>query len=102
MAFQSVGKIEEFPEGQAVQVVLGARRIAVYHVEGRLYALKNICPHEAVRLHKAPPRDGKAVCRGHGWEFDLRTGECTRGEKGSRVAPYPVRVKDGQVLIDVG
>ena len=102
MAFQAVGSIDEFPAGQAVEIALGARRIAVYHVEGQLYALKNICPHEAVRLHKAPPRDCVAVCRGHGWEFDLKTGQCLRGEKDKRVATYPVKVKDGEVFIDVG
>ena len=102
MAFQEIGTIGQFVEGQPVEIRLGARRIAVYHVDGQLFALKNICPHEGVFLHKAPPRDGMAVCRGHGWEFDLKTGQCVRGRKDQRVATYPVKVEDGKVLIDVG
>lgn len=102
MSFRPVGSIDNFPEGRAVEVRVGARQIAVFCVDGELFALKNICPHQAVLLHHLPPRDGRVVCKGHGWEFDLRTGQCLRGKTDQRVAVYPVKVEDGTVYVDVG
>jgi nitrite reductase/ring-hydroxylating ferredoxin subunit len=101
MAFRPVGKLADFPEGKGVEVVVGSRRIAVYRVRGELFALKNICPHQGDSLHRLPPEAGAAVCIGHGWRFDLRTGRCIRGEPAARVAVYPVKVENDTVLIDV-
>jgi nitrite reductase/ring-hydroxylating ferredoxin subunit len=71
-------------------------------VRGELFALKDICPHQADSLHRLPPEGGAAVCIGHGWRFDLRTGRCLRGDPEARVAVYPVKVENDTVLIDVG
>jgi nitrite reductase/ring-hydroxylating ferredoxin subunit len=100
--FHAVGNVADFPEGRATEVRIGARRIALYRVGGRFFALKNICPHEGVLLHRAPPRGEVAVCKGHGWEFDLHTGQCLRGKPDARVAAYPVKVEGDVVSIDVG
>jgi nitrite reductase/ring-hydroxylating ferredoxin subunit len=102
MAFQPIGKLADFPEGRGVEVRLGARRIAVYRLGGELFALKNICPHAGDSLHELPPVGGAAVCRGHGWRFDLRSGRCVKGSPEARVAVYPVRLEGESVLIDLG
>lgn len=101
MSFQPVGTVDQFPDGRAVEVRLGARRIAVYRLEGEFFALKNLCPHQGVQLHRARPREDRAVCMGHGWEFDLRTGRCLRGRNDQRVAVYAVKVEEGTVYVDV-
>jgi len=94
-----VGRLSDFPEGVGVPVEIGARRIVVYRQREYLFALKNLCPHQGEPLHRLPPQNGAAVCIGHGWAFDLRTGRCVRGDLGSRVAVYPVQVRNGEVFI---
>ena len=101
MKFEVVGKLEDFPDGRAMEVRVGARRIAVFRVGEEFYALKNICPHHAEPLHCLPPHDGQAVCIGHGWRFDLKTDECMAGPEDARVAVYPVRVEGDEVLVGV-
>ncbi len=102
MRLEAVGKVDDFVENEPKEVQIGARRIAIYMVEGKFYALKNICPHQEVLLHHAPPQNGRAVCKGHGWEFDLKTGKCLRGQKDHKVAVYPTKVEDGILYIDLG
>lgn len=102
MNFESVGKLDDFPDGRAREVRVGARRIAVFRVGEKLYAIKNICPHQAEPLHCLPPVNGQAVCIGHGWRFDLRSGACVLGPEGVRVATYPVRVEGDEVQVGVG
>jgi nitrite reductase/ring-hydroxylating ferredoxin subunit len=94
-----VGRVSDFPEGIGVPVTIGARRIVVYRQGEELFALKDLCPHQGEALHHFPPEDGAAVCIGHGWKFDLRTGRCVRGDPEARVAVYPVLVRNGEVLI---
>jgi len=101
MAFQAIGKVSDFPEGRGTEVRLGSRRIAVYRVEGRLHAIKDICPHEGDALHRLPPKEGAAVCAGHGWRFDLASGRCVRGDPGARVAVYPVKLEGETVMVDL-
>lgn len=94
-----VGLISDFPEGGAVPISIGARRVVIFRVKGTLHALKNICPHMGDPLHRRRPRDGAAVCSGHGWRFHLHTGECVHGDPGARVAVYPVVVQDEKVFV---
>jgi len=98
----SVGSLEDFPEGVGVPVQVGARRLVIYRQAGKLHALKDLCPHEGEALHLLPPRDGAAVCMGHGWTFDLGTGRCLRGEPGARVAVYDVVIRGETVLVNIG
>ena len=102
MNYQVVGKLDDFPDGRAVEVRIGARRIAVYRTGEQFHALKNICPHQGDLLHRVPPSEGQAVCIGHGWRFDLTTGVCVKGDVGARVAVYPVRVEGETVMVGVG
>ena len=97
-----VGSVEDFPEGSAVPVSVGARRIVVIRHGGALHAIKDICPHMGEPLHRLPPRDGAVICIGHGWRFDLATGKCIRGDPEARVAVYPVEVRDGAVMVRIG
>ena len=100
--FVEVGKLSDFPPGSAVPRSIGARRIVIYRQGDEFFALKNICPHEGDFLHRLPASRGEAVCVGHGWRFDLRTGRCVRGDLNSRVAVYPVRIEGDNVLVGIG
>jgi nitrite reductase/ring-hydroxylating ferredoxin subunit len=100
--FVAVGRLSDFPEGAAVPRTIGARQIVIYRQGGELFALKDLCPHQGDALHRLPPKEGAAVCIGHGWRFDLRTGRCLQGDLEARVAVYPVRVEGEAVLVRTG
>tara|TARA_B000000460_G_C21495068_1_gene383540 strand:+ start:87 stop:395 length:309 start_codon:yes stop_codon:yes gene_type:complete len=102
LSYENVGKLEDFADGKGSEILIGARRIALFRDGDMVRAIKNICPHEGDLLHRCPPRDGAAVCLGHGWRFDLETGNCLKGNPEARVAVYPARVIDGEVEIDLG
>ena len=101
MSFLKIGSVADFPEGKAVPVRVGARRIAVYRIGDEFFAVKNICPHEGNPLHHAPAENGAAVCRAHGWRFDLKSGQCLRGDRETRVAVYRVKVDGDEVLVNL-
>ena len=61
----------------------GATRetITIEH-EGRTLRIPRYCPHEGELLERASiDADGLLVCPRHRWKFDLRTGQCVRGDR---------------------
>ena len=102
VSFQIIGQLSDFPDGRGVEVRIGARRLAIFRRGRKLYALKNICPHEGEPLHQMAPQGDAAICVGHGWRFELATGRCTRGHPEARVASYPVKLEGETVSVDVG
>lgn len=103
----NIGPLTAFPEGEQRLVKVEGRAIGVFNVGGRLYALKNACPHQGAQLcaGRVVPRlesDGPGdyqyddvflvQCPWHGWEFDLRTGQSWFDPERTRVRPYAVSV----------
>ena len=74
--------------------------IAVFKVDGKIYALNNICPHQhAAIIYDGFVDDDCVICPAHGWEFKLKTGKMHTG--GSGLDPYEVKIIDGDVYVKV-
>ncbi|MDR0592405.1 MAG: non-heme iron oxygenase ferredoxin subunit [Bifidobacteriaceae bacterium] len=81
----------------------GTTAIVVVHTEGgEWYAIGDVCSHGPVLLSEGEFDGCTLECWGHGSRFDLATGEPQNLPANRPVATYPVRVEDGQVLIDLG
>ncbi len=72
--------------------------IALFKVDGNIYALSNICPHQKTHLiHEGFIEDGKVTCPVHGWQFELQTGNLSKDRKG--LTSYEVIVVEGDVYV---
>lgn len=69
-----VASLSEIPPGAAKEVTVGDRVIAVFNVDGTLYALDGICPHAGGPLAKGRLTGQVVTCPWHGWQFDVPTG----------------------------
>jgi nitrite reductase/ring-hydroxylating ferredoxin subunit len=74
--------------------------VLVAHVGGRFLASTSICPHEDVSLLGGNLEGTVVTCPGHGYEFDLDSGQCGH-DAGLRLRRFPVRLIDGAVHIDI-
>ena len=92
------GRIEDLPEGTCKTIELsGGRELALYRVNGEFYATENFCPHKGAPLADGKLCDHVIECEWHGWQFDVRTGEClTVSEK---ITTYEVCVEDGLIRV---
>jgi nitrite reductase/ring-hydroxylating ferredoxin subunit len=72
--------VHKLPEGQAKVLSLGdplagGKQIVLCRLEGKLYAVDRICPHEGGRINEGPLVEGKYyVCPLHSYKFDPKTG----------------------------
>jgi nitrite reductase (NADH) small subunit len=86
-------------EGRAVRI--GDTRIALFHTEQGFLAVENRCPHGGGPLADGIVGGTTVTCPLHNWRVCLNSGEVTRGCAGERraVRTYPVRVRDGVVML---
>ena len=74
------------------------KSLALFNVEGELYAIDDSCPHQGASLCGGR-LDGRVIqCCAHGLRFDLRTGYLLNSTA-LKVAQYPVEVIDGRAFI---
>ena len=90
---------EALPDGTRRMVWLPDRVIALFHVEGALYAIDDSCPRQGSSLATGQLDGTSVTCRAHGLRFELGTG-CTRAG-GLRVRTYPVRVRGDRIEVDL-
>ncbi|MCH7687719.1 MAG: Rieske 2Fe-2S domain-containing protein [Planctomycetes bacterium] len=95
-----IGAADDLTPGSSKIVVVGERKVAVFNIDGNLYAIDDRCPHRGASLGKGT-RDGFVVtCPLHKWEFDLRTGQCV-GQPGNELRRFEVFVAGDSLLLDV-
>ena len=98
--FVKVLAAEELPPGQATERFVNGRPVALYNVGGRFYATTNLCIHRGGPLGQGMLDGNVIMCPWHAWTFDVTTGENTVNAD-MKIGCYPVKVEDGQVLVQV-
>jgi 3-phenylpropionate/trans-cinnamate dioxygenase ferredoxin subunit len=102
--------------GERKIIEVDGKSIGLFNVNGEYFALHNRCPHMGGNLCAGPvtgttlPTDktefiygrvGELVrCGWHGWEFEIKSGQCTVDPK-IRAKVYKVLVEDEQLVIQI-
>ena len=95
-----VGELGDLCPGTCVRFELpGGEELAVFNVNGEFYAIENSCPHRGAPLSEGTVCGHVVECGLHGWQFDVRTGECLTVRE--RIRSYTVRIEDGLVRVEV-
>ncbi len=94
-----VTTLKELAPGEAKAIRLdNGHSIALFNVDGRVYATDNQCPHMGYPLTRGAVRNGILTCDWHGRSFDLEGGGCFNYQC-SNLQTFPVDVRQGEVWI---
>jgi nitrite reductase (NADH) small subunit/3-phenylpropionate/trans-cinnamate dioxygenase ferredoxin subunit len=96
--FIDVCDLTDVQPGLAHIVALPDREVALFNVDGQLYAIDNDCPHAGGPLGDGWIKDCIVTCPWHAWSFDVRTGKMTLGDY-STVDCFDVRVEGTRVSV---
>jgi nitrite reductase/ring-hydroxylating ferredoxin subunit len=99
--FVKVAKVSDIPSGEALQVEADGQTMALVQVEGEVYCVQDICTHEHAHLSEGFCEGYEIECPLHGSIFDVRTGEVKSLPATDDLKTFPVKVEDGEVLVDV-
>jgi len=92
-----VGTRSELLPGEFRVVWDGDTAIAVYNIDGDLYAIEDVCTHDGGELAGGPVERFEVECVRHGARFDVRTGAVTCPPAYEPVTTFPVREADGVI-----
>ncbi|APA84770.1 non-heme iron oxygenase ferredoxin subunit [Paraburkholderia sprentiae WSM5005] len=94
-----VARSEEIEEGGMQGFTVQGRPIAIYRVDGQLYATDNICTHGHALMTDGYLEDRVIECPLHGGRFDIATGEGLGAPITCALACHKVEESDGQIRI---
>ncbi len=114
-----VGSLDDLPPGTHWVVKVGGRSVGLFNIAGELYAVRNICPHQAGPVCGSKRTTGTLVarpdtkwrlewahegeiiaCPWHGLEYHVPTGRCLANAR-YHLRGYRVRVEANQVLLSL-
>ncbi|MFQ5691881.1 MAG: Rieske (2Fe-2S) protein [Nitrospinota bacterium] len=94
-----VGAVGDFPEGQGRIVSAARKPIAVFRVDGTLYAVNGVCPHMGGPIGAGKVEGTIVSCPYHNMRFDVKTGE-SADSFDHALRTYSIKVEGGDVYID--
>jgi 3-phenylpropionate/trans-cinnamate dioxygenase ferredoxin subunit len=83
----------------ALPAKLGDIPIALYRLDGKVYAIDDVCTHEFALLSQGFIEGGAIECPLHQACFDIATGRCLSGPATVDLRTYEVRVDGGEVYV---
>jgi|AntAceMinimDraft_12_1070368.scaffolds.fasta_scaffold13780_2 anthranilate 1,2-dioxygenase large subunit len=88
-------------EQGAVAIEVDGLRIALWAIDGEVYATGNICTHAFAFLTDGHVENGCIECPLHQGLFDIRSGKALSAPVTKDIATYAVKQEDGFVWVDV-
>ena len=117
MTSHMIGTLEDYPPGSKKCIEIEGKSIGIFNINGQLYALRNVCPHQGAPLCEGSitpwmtasrpyqfeyEREGEIIrCPWHQWEFDIKTG-CMIVDPKLRTKTYDVTVESYDISVNSG
>ncbi|MGH7432314.1 MAG: Rieske (2Fe-2S) protein [Candidatus Methylomirabilales bacterium] len=96
-----VGSAKDIPPGSGKLVQVEGKRIAVFNVGGRYYAIDDACPHQGGPLSEGTLEGEVVTCPWHGSTFNVTTGAVLTAPARKGVSRYTVRDSAGELSVEV-
>jgi len=102
--FVKLATIRDIPENGMCAAEYGGLRIALYNVDGQIYATSDVCSHAYAELSEGflDTDDCTIECPLHGSRFDICTGAVLSLPAYEPIATYPVRIEGEDVFVEIG
>ncbi len=97
--FVKVAARADLPPGGKVLAEVDGRAVAVFNVDGTLYAIDDVCTHDGGPLAEGDLRGCEIQCPRHGARFDVRTGKAVSFPAFEPVATHQVKLRGEDVYV---
>jgi 3-phenylpropionate/trans-cinnamate dioxygenase ferredoxin subunit len=99
--FIKVATLDEIPLNSSKLVEVEDVRVALFNLDGTIYAIEDVCTHDGGPLVEGDIVNGHEVkCPRHGARFDICTGAALSFPAFKATGAYAVRVEGQDVLIE--
>lgn len=91
--------VADVPEGDVIGVRVGGKEIALYEVEGEVFATDNICTHGHARMSDGFLEGREIECPLHQGKFDVCSGQALCAPLTENIKTYAVRIENMRVML---
>lgn len=99
MTMEKLADVNEIAPGHSLIVRDSTgREIALFNIEGKIFALNNLCPHRGGPLGEGELDGCIVTCPWHSWQFDVRTGAC-ENMPGEDAETIPIFINEGRIYL---
>ena len=99
--FTRVASLQDLKTSKLMCVKPRGLRIALAYIDGKVFAIDDLCSHEDASLSKGSLHGECIKCPLHGSRFDLNTGAALDEPADEAVKTYPVRVEGESILVRI-
>lgn len=85
--------------GDVTAVTVGDKELALYEVDGEVYASDNRCTHGDALLSDGFLEGNQIECPFHQGRFDVCTGKALCAPLTEDIRVYPVRIENKRILV---
>ena len=96
--FVKVLELEKLPPGEVSCADINGQEVALYNVEGTVYATSNICPHQGAPLDEGMLDGDQIICPWHAWIFDVKDGTSPVNPR-VKIPCYEVKIEGADILV---
>jgi len=97
--WRRVATLSQLSDDAALPVRLGDVPIALYRMDGHVYAIDDVCTHEFALLSQGFVEGGAIECPLHQARFDIATGRCLAPPATVDLRRYAVRIDGDDVYV---
>jgi chlorite dismutase/DNA-binding Lrp family transcriptional regulator/nitrite reductase/ring-hydroxylating ferredoxin subunit len=90
--WQPAVALRDLPPGTNTLIFAGGEAVALWNLDGAIYAINNRCTHARGSLCEGTLDGTVVTCPWHGGQFDLRTGDAVGAPARIPVATYATRI----------
>ena len=91
--------LADVPQGDVVGLLVNGRDIALYEVEGEIFATDNVCTHGHARMSDGFLEGREIECPLHQGRFDVCSGQALCAPLTENIKTYAVRIENLRVML---
>jgi 3-phenylpropionate/trans-cinnamate dioxygenase ferredoxin subunit len=96
-----VAEVGELGPGEKKTVDLEGLEVAVFNIDGKYYAIEDVCTHDGAPLAHGKLAGEEIICPRHGARFNVKTGAALCMPAFEPVDTYMVKIEGNDVLVEV-
>ena len=97
---EPVARVSQIATGTTRRVEVGGEAVLLCNVDGRIYAIEDVCSHDGGELDQGTLEGCKIECPRHGAYFDVTTGAALTFPAVIPIRSYPVRVEGDDIYVE--
>ncbi len=98
--WHKVAFLGDVSPGTARELTVGGRIVALFNVDGVLFALDGNCPHMGGPLGNGALSGSVVTCPWHGWQFDVTTGRNLLNPRIEQTR-FPLKIEGNDVWVEL-